>query len=194
MKRIIRRDQLVELAKELRVRPDWHEPDEQLVTARVQGTEFDTAMGPAHWYGTEHDGVPRAEMYVVLYQAEDEGREPEAKAAVGLATLFAWATGYELCTCSTVSSFGDPESGDREDDPRCPEHGQLAQTVDANKWWERNDRQLRRLLGMPETAEPFGEGMAVLDAVRKLLSKASDGEMYLRKVAEFAADKAKELE
>ena len=32
------RQQLVALAKQLKVRPDWHEPDEQEVTVRVKGT------------------------------------------------------------------------------------------------------------------------------------------------------------
>jgi len=96
MKRITTRHQLVELATELRVRPDWHEPDEQGVSARVFGQDFDNAMAPAMWYGTRGDDEPHAEQYVVLYRQgiawdDQASAEPEALAAINLATLFAWA-------------------------------------------------------------------------------------------------------
>lgn len=45
MKRINSAKELNELAKELRVRPDWHEPDEQEVNARIIGSHLDNAMG-----------------------------------------------------------------------------------------------------------------------------------------------------
>lgn len=89
MYRITTRKELLQLARNLGVRPDWHEPDEQEVTARVFGQDFDNAMPPATWLATEGDNEPHAEQYVVLY------REGEAVAAVNLATLFAWATGYQ---------------------------------------------------------------------------------------------------
>lgn len=92
------RDELVALAAELGVRPDWHEPDEQEVTARVEGTEldFDNAMGPGDWYGqfwTNEE--PRAELHVILCRKEIEhgiARRGPDIATVNLATLFAWAT------------------------------------------------------------------------------------------------------
>ena len=45
MERINSAKELNELAKELRVRPDWHEPDEQEVNARIIGSHLDNAMG-----------------------------------------------------------------------------------------------------------------------------------------------------
>jgi hypothetical protein len=98
MKIISTRAELVELARELGVRPDWHEPDEQGLTARVHGDSFDTAMGPGNWYGPGRDGVPRAEMHVILYRVLTSaeyagGSEPTPLAVVNLATLFAWAVG-----------------------------------------------------------------------------------------------------
>lgn len=99
MKRITTRTELVELARKLGVRSDWHEPGEQGLTARVHGTSFDNAMAPGEWYGGGRDGAPRAEMYVVLYRAPSfadyGGTEPEPLAAVNLATLFAWAADIE---------------------------------------------------------------------------------------------------
>jgi hypothetical protein len=95
VKRITTRAGLRELARELEVRPDWHEPSEQNLTARVYGTSFDNAMPAGEWYGPGLDGVPQAEMYVVLYRlpsfADYSGTEPQPVAAINLATLFAWA-------------------------------------------------------------------------------------------------------
>jgi hypothetical protein len=91
------RSELVALAAELGVRPDWHEPDEQDLTARVEGTplNFDNAMGPGDWYGVMRAGdQPRAELHVILSRREVEGGEAkrgEDIATVNLATLFAWA-------------------------------------------------------------------------------------------------------
>lgn len=97
--------QLRALAKYLGVRDDWHEPDEQAVTAMVFGSSFDNA---GHW-GLEHLGRAYArnrthlhddgegwglqvmpdscEMFVVLY------KDGMAVAEVDLATLFAFACG-----------------------------------------------------------------------------------------------------
>jgi hypothetical protein len=95
---IYTRAELIALAAELGVRPDWHEPDEQDVTARVEGTplNFDNAMGPGHWYGAWKPGdEPQAELHVILCRKEIEGgvakRGPDI-ATVNLASLFAWAT------------------------------------------------------------------------------------------------------
>jgi hypothetical protein len=83
MRRINTRADLIALAEELGVRPDWHEPDEQDVTATTHGGSFDNAgFWPA-------DQVKSAgvEQYVVLH------KDGKPVAAVNLATLFAWATG-----------------------------------------------------------------------------------------------------
>lgn len=91
------RDELIALARELGTRPDWHEPDEQGVTARWGGTELDldNAMG-VHWYGDWLPGEPkRAEMYVILCRKEIEDgtawRGPDI-ATINLANLLAWAS------------------------------------------------------------------------------------------------------
>lgn len=91
---ITKRADLVDLAYQLGLRADWHEPDERNVVARVEGQNFDNAgMWPAA-------AVPRlpaesVELHVILSQVDDEGRFLGDIAAVNLATLFAWATGFE---------------------------------------------------------------------------------------------------
>jgi hypothetical protein len=70
------------LANQLGVRADWHEPDEQDVTAQVRGVTFDNA---GFWPSPDS---PYAELHVVFYQ------DNQAVAAVNLATLCAWASGY----------------------------------------------------------------------------------------------------
>lgn len=80
---IITPSDLLALAKELGVRRDWHEPDEQDVTAAVDGKVFDNAG----FWGDGHGGVDE-ELHVNIYQ----GRHVVAQ--VNLATLCAWATEY----------------------------------------------------------------------------------------------------
>lgn len=80
MKRIIERGELQALAKELGVRPDWHEPDEQEVSAIVRGTNFDNA---GFW---PEPNRAYEEMYVTIY------KDNIGVAAINLATLFAWAS------------------------------------------------------------------------------------------------------
>lgn len=98
MREIRTREELVALARELGVRPDWHEPDEQAVTAELRGTpgNFDNAMG-VEWYGHAY-GEPRAELHVVLRHLDDGDGPGVEIAAVNLANLFAWATGHEAQT------------------------------------------------------------------------------------------------
>lgn len=48
--RIHTQQQLLDLARDLRVRPDWHEPDEQGLDAVVFGGNFDNAG----FWGLEH--------------------------------------------------------------------------------------------------------------------------------------------
>jgi hypothetical protein len=93
IKRITTRDELKALAKELGMRPDWHEPDERDVGALVGGSDFDNAgfwgaAEQARWVKSTGtlDGV---ELWVTLYQ------HGTAVAEVNLATLFAFATGFE---------------------------------------------------------------------------------------------------
>lgn len=92
------RQEFMDLAVSLGVRADWHEPDEQGVTARVEGTplNFDNAMG-CHWYGVWKEGdEPQAELHLILSRKEidEQGvarRGPDI-AKVNLATLCAWAS------------------------------------------------------------------------------------------------------
>jgi hypothetical protein len=88
VKRITTKTELVELAEELGVRSDWHEPDEREVTATTHGRTF----GNAGFWGETHrssDGRDFTERYVKLH------KNGKAVAVVNLATLFAWATGLE---------------------------------------------------------------------------------------------------
>ena len=108
LKRINTRAELQALAKELGVRDDWHEPDNQGVTVFGFGLNFDNAG----FWGLQHlatreteartclhdaggntgewtmDDVDRfVETFVVIYQ------HGNAVAEVNLATLFAFACG-----------------------------------------------------------------------------------------------------
>ena len=94
IKRINTQDDLVALANELGVRPDWHEPDERGVSALVDGHGFDNA---GFWgTGGATGDFPAAykEMCVILMVQDTEGVGPRPVAEVNLAMLFAWATGY----------------------------------------------------------------------------------------------------
>ena len=121
MKLIHKRAELVELAKQLGTRPDWHEPDEQDLTAEVHGASFDNA---GFWPEDEHRAYTAPEVieqHVILYQ------EGQPVAAVNLATLFAWATGYEVPSPSKqqnldlvrrVQKFGNDVADAASSDPR----------------------------------------------------------------------------
>jgi hypothetical protein len=101
MKLIQDRAELVELARELGVRADWHEPDEARLTARVEGETFDNA---GFWPTADamrlfnRMDTTSVEMHVILYRETDEcdecsAGEREPVAAINLATLLAWACG-----------------------------------------------------------------------------------------------------
>ena len=91
VRRITTRDQLIDLAKELEVGGDWHEPDEQDVTATTHGVNFDNA---GFWAdGRDHTGSTPEEDYTELHVILHKDDKPVA--AVNLATLFAWATGIQ---------------------------------------------------------------------------------------------------
>jgi len=100
MERVTTCAQLAELAKRLRMRSDWHEPDEQNVTAEVRGDALDfdnTGAWPASEVQYPGADGRQGELHVVLCRKELDERGVALKgpdiAAVNLADLFAWATG-----------------------------------------------------------------------------------------------------
>lgn len=90
-KRINEARQLRALAKQLGVRANWHEPDEREVTAVVHGTDLDNAGFWGHNSDGSLDtyGEGRQEIWVELFQ------DGKPVAEINLATLLAFATGYE---------------------------------------------------------------------------------------------------
>ena len=70
--------QLLELKEKLKVRNDWHEPDEQDVTVRMVGWKLDNAFCEPH----------SGEITVIVCQ------DGKPVAAINLAILLAYATGY----------------------------------------------------------------------------------------------------
>jgi hypothetical protein len=94
IKRINTKAELQDLARELGVRPDWHEPDEQGVTAFVSGHSFDNAG----FWGVGGTGtLPSVyqEMWVTVSRQSDYDGNFIPVAEVNLAMLFAWSCGYE---------------------------------------------------------------------------------------------------
>lgn len=84
--RINSRAELARLAKRLGTRPDWHEPDEQGLTARVLGEDFDNAGFWGHYKGELNAyGEGRQELWVEI------SRDGNPVAEINLATLLAWA-------------------------------------------------------------------------------------------------------
>lgn len=86
MRIITTRSEFKALATELGVRPDWHEPDEQGVTAQVRGRSFDNA---GFWPVRDGYLASIVEKHVII------SKDGEAVAAVNLATLCAWASGLD---------------------------------------------------------------------------------------------------
>lgn len=80
-------------AAEHGLRKDWHEPDEQGITARIEGTplSFDNAgMWPA-----EYGRTGTVELHVIFSEySVENGKAVRGRdlAAVNLATLCAWAS------------------------------------------------------------------------------------------------------
>lgn len=102
MRIIQTRAQLIELARELSVRGNWHEPDEQGVTARVEGGKLDNAGFWPTREAMRHGSMslPGVELHVVISRDSAEGcddcgqpHDREDVAAVNLASLLAWASG-----------------------------------------------------------------------------------------------------
>jgi hypothetical protein len=84
--RINSREELQALARRLRVRPDWHEPDGQGVTARVLGDDFDNAGFWGHYKGELNTyGEGKQELWVEIRQ------DDVPVAEINLATLLAIA-------------------------------------------------------------------------------------------------------
>ncbi|TCC19938.1 hypothetical protein [Kribbella sindirgiensis] len=92
MRLIDTRDEFREFAREIRMRDDWHEPDEQGITATVEGRSFDNA---GFWPAPELRDELHRERHVIFSRHEPT---PENEnnwvrlAAVNLATLCAWAS------------------------------------------------------------------------------------------------------
>jgi hypothetical protein len=94
MKRINTREELKALASELGVRPDWHEPDGQGVTARVSGHVLDNA---GFWGVAGTGTLPSVyqEIWVTVSQKSDYDGQDIPVAEVNLAMLLAWSCGYQ---------------------------------------------------------------------------------------------------
>jgi hypothetical protein len=99
MERINRRARFVQWARERGLRQDWHEPDEQDITARVEGTplDFDNAGSWPYSDDFTHAGEAHAKLHVIFSEkGAENGKAVRGRdlACVNLATLCAWATGY----------------------------------------------------------------------------------------------------
>lgn len=81
---------LSEFAQEHGLRPDWHEPDNSGVGARVIGTHLDNAFGAMAGRQVSFDGHDFSEFNVILTVEDDEG-VPQDAAVVNLASLLAIA-------------------------------------------------------------------------------------------------------
>jgi len=81
--------QLADVAAELKVRVDWHEPDEQEVNARIIGNHLDNAMGSRFETIPDDDpSNPAGELNVIIT------RDGEDYAVVNLATLLSWGSAW----------------------------------------------------------------------------------------------------
>jgi hypothetical protein len=94
-RRIRSKRELEQLASELGLRHDWHEPDERGITAVVKGESFDNAgfWGSSQPFKTAPHtlhGSPGEELYVQLRYRSESGETPFAE--INLATLLAWAS------------------------------------------------------------------------------------------------------
>jgi hypothetical protein len=97
--RVVTRDQLQRVARELGVRPDWHEPDEQGVTAVVTGKCLDNAGFDGSAAGCL-SGTAGEELGVTIF------KDGQPVAEVNLAMLLSWACGY---TVPDAAAGGLPE-------------------------------------------------------------------------------------
>jgi hypothetical protein len=176
VKRIYTRRELVALARELKVRPDWHEPDEQDLTARVFGDSFDNATAPGRWYGGSEDEPSRAELHVVLYRkaswSDENGTQDTPLAVINLATLLSWATGNNLCICCTVSAGQGDDGGDVEEDADCPIHGRNT-AIEMRRLREQNNYLAEELKAIAEAANVATDMARVnVERAEKLANRA----------------------
>lgn len=78
------RKDLLKFKKRFGLRDDWHEPDEQEISAKITGLNFDNAMGEA---------IAGQEITVVLYYDHgEEGGGKTEELRINLANLLAMAT------------------------------------------------------------------------------------------------------
>lgn len=84
MKHINTKEEFEQFSLDQGVRPDWHEPDEQRLTARVTGTHLDNAMGADPYRNC-------GEMVVIFERLYPEPTENTQVASVNLASLLSWA-------------------------------------------------------------------------------------------------------
>lgn len=81
---------LAEFAQEHGLRPDWHEPDERGVGARIIGTHLDNAFGATAGRRPAIDGHDFTEFNVIL-TVEDGDGDPQDAGVVNLASLLSIA-------------------------------------------------------------------------------------------------------
>jgi hypothetical protein len=84
--RINSKEELRKFANDNHLRYDWHEPDEQDISAEVFGRSFDNA---GFWGMNSNVTDFIKEFYVVLFKLDQGERIPVAE--VNLATLFSMA-------------------------------------------------------------------------------------------------------
>lgn len=77
-------EHMADLAHDLGVRPDWHEPDNQGVGARIRGNHLDNAMGSTI-SDIGEDNTSGEFNIVITHDGEDV-------AVINLANLLAWAS------------------------------------------------------------------------------------------------------
>lgn len=101
MIRISSRQELIDFQRTHGLRYDWHEPDEQNITARVEGVSFDNA---GFWPTDPSTDRRTTELHVIFSRTEwtaeaQRNGEPEIMedlACVNLAYLCAWSTGLDF--------------------------------------------------------------------------------------------------
>ena len=74
------------------LRPDWHEPDEQNINARIIGTHLDNAGGSTSIRRVSEDGYDFTEFNIVLTTNGENDEPVKDLAVINLATLLAIAT------------------------------------------------------------------------------------------------------
>ena len=89
-------EELHRFKNQYKLREDWHEPDEQEVSAFVVGNTLDNAMGDKPWVRLNQFGLPEVgELVVVVqhsYYYDDGSSTVDDTVMVNLADLLAEAT------------------------------------------------------------------------------------------------------